>query len=135
MSVSARVVKTPETRERGPRPEGTALHEVIATTDSSIASGALSVVGFGPVVDGLVWLDARLDDGADGRQSHQVDRIVQRACDAPAGSHVVLCVAAGQWPSPGLQYVRAQGRHLGRVTVACPDPETVRRWVHALRGA
>lgn len=65
--------------------------------------------------------------------TEEVTRMIRTLTLAPAGCEVVLQVAPGQIPE-GIAHLRDQGQHLGPITVECSDPETVRRWVLALRG-
>lgn len=80
-------------------------------------------------VDGAVTIDLRVIG------EHEVLRGVQSAVYAPTGASVEFLVSPSQWPPfQGVRYLRENGQHLGQVTVKCPDPDTVRQWVGALRG-
>jgi len=100
------------------------------------AEGSLrDVVGPWPV-RGVVRADLRSVESTTPVEGDAVlARRVQMLAFAPMGADVVVQVAAGQFvPSLAVGYLRAEGHHLGSVTVECSDPATVRRWVLALRG-
>lgn len=85
-------------------------------------------------VRGIVRVDLRADDPLPCEDPTLSRRVQFLAC-SPAGADVVLHVAAGQHvPSLAAAYLRAEGGHLGSVTVESSDPQTVRQWVDALRG-
>lgn len=66
---------------------------------------------------------------------HTVYRLVQWAAHEPAGTFVVFRVSGNQMPEFGaLEYLRANGEHLGRVEFRCPDAATRRRWAQAMTG-
>lgn len=86
-------------------------------------------------VYGVVRLDLRTRESAPAPDDAALGRQVQMLAYAPPGADVVVQVAAGQFvPSMAVAFLRAEGGHLGSVTVESSDPPTVRRWVLALRG-
>lgn len=87
-------------------------------------------------VYGVVRWDLRtLEVAPAAREDAELGRQLQMLTYAPAGADVVVQVAAGQFvPSWPVKFLRAEGGHLGSVTVESSDPATVRRWVLALRG-
>jgi hypothetical protein len=82
-----------------------------------------------------VRLDLRTREAAPPSDDAAMARQVQMLAYAPPGADVFVHVAAGQFvPSSSVAFLRAEGGHLGSVTVESSDPPTVRRWVLALRG-
>lgn len=66
--------------------------------------------------------------------NHLLWRTVQSVVDGPQGADVVVVVDDSPWlAADGIEYVRANGTHLGSITVEGADPDVVRRWVSALR--
>ncbi len=87
----------------------------------------------GPRIGGRVVIDARTPDEWSYNADRRIARLIEGAEFAPAGADVVLVVAARQHPSLALDYLRANGSHLGSITVEAPDGETVGRWIRGLR--
>jgi hypothetical protein len=113
-------------QQRSPRP-------VKAEAPKSSTAANEILPGF--TVRGLVRLDLRGRASALAFDDAVLIRQVQMLAYAPPGADVVVQVAAGQFvPSLAVSFLRAEGRHLGSVTVESSDPPTVRRWVLALRG-
>ena len=86
-------------------------------------------------VRGVVRVDLRVREAAPVSDDLVLARQVQMLAYGPPGADVVVQVAAGQYvPTWAVSYLRAEGGHLGSVTVESSEPATVRRWVLALRG-
>lgn len=84
---------------------------------------------------GTVTIDVAAVAGHLLQDDHQAMRLVQDATYAPAGADVVLKVAPRQFPPVhGVAWLREHGQHLGTVTVQCSCPDTIRRWLDAVRG-
>ena len=83
-------------------------------------------------ITGTIVLDLRPTD-PDDLQDRAAARAVWDLAMAPAGAHVVLVVARGQYVDPQIGHVlRTQAAHLGVVTVQCDDAETIARWIKML---
>jgi len=88
-----------------------------------------------PRVDGIVFVNASSREPWSIADNHRVDRLIEEISYAPAGMHVTITVKARQHvPVMAVEYLRDNGRHLGSLTIACSDPDTIARWVAAFRG-
>ncbi len=102
-------------------------------TAGSALADSTNLPGF--EVRGIVRLDLRTREAAPLADDAALAREVQGLAYGPGGAAVVVQVAAGQHvPGLAVAYLRAEGKHLGSITVESSDPATVRRWVLALRG-
>jgi len=89
----------------------------------------------GPRIDGFVSVNASFREPWTVTENHRVDRLLQEIAYAPSGTHVTITVKARQHvPVMSVEYLRDNGRHLGSITIACSDPDTIARWVNAFRG-
>lgn len=66
-------------------------------------------------------------------ENDRIGRALQAICSAPAGADVVVIVAPRQFVPYESEYVREFGRHIGRLTIECSDPETITNWTTCLR--
>lgn len=89
----------------------------------------------GPRIDGFVSVNASSREPWTVTENHRVDRLLKEIAYAPSGTHVTITVKARQHvPVMAVEYLRDNGRHLGSITIACSDPDTISRWVNAFRG-
>lgn len=85
-------------------------------------------------VAGTVTVDLAALDPDGWTNPHAVDRPIQEVTYAPPGADVVFIVRRGQHPPlHGIAWLKEHGQHLGSVTVQSADPDTIRRWIDALR--
>ncbi len=85
-------------------------------------------------ITGTIVLDLRPTDPDDDWQDRAAARAVWDLAMAPAGAHVVLVVARGQYVDPQIGHViRTEDAHLGVVTVQSDCAETIARWIKMLR--
>jgi len=87
----------------------------------------------GPLIGGTVRVDLRkfTREAWNFSRDHEYDRAVTDLTYAPAGAAVVLVVSPRAYLPTA--YLREHGQHLGSITVECSDPDTIARWVDALR--
>lgn len=112
--------------ESRPAPVAEAAPEVLGGDLQSAYDG-------GPTIGGHVIVNAQNPSKATARD-RLIERNLKDLCYAPAGAAVTIRVSRGQLVEiAGVECLRAHGRHLGSITIECPDPGTIRRWVDALR--